>query len=956
MRKELLAIVYALLGICMPQALLASEGEEVTLSFERNIGTEVSIEIECDTDPAVEGAYFLRIEQQDGVKNYIYQLKDYTIKLSGGNIRAIDCSHSDLAQIDVTRLPYLRELRIEGNNVEALDLSASKELEILDVGDNRLYDLNLAGLNKLKTLLVNGNGLAQLNIVDCPALTLIACYSNEINSDNMKLLVESLPLISDSKPARMIVIDTESALEGNSCSMSHVAIAKEKNWEMYDYKGSPQKMEPYYGNDYVPVVSSNYITLKTNLIAGDQVKLMWTTKETNTHVELEGATIVRTDNYGNGPVYVCELSGSEVKIKGDLTMLDCSDNLISSLDLSHCTILEEVYCHKNGYLKSLDVSMLPALKHIVTTDCSLEKLDLTHAPLLETAYLANMPLTEIDLSNNPLLRVLSLNWTQLQQIDLSHNAKIEDLRLNGTNIQTIDLSALPLLKMLYISEAKLTSLDVSHNPLLRRVRVGKNALTEVKLGTHQQLQELDVRSNKLSAAAFQEIVSALSPNSNSTDRRLIAVDKSDPQEANVCTVTCVSNAKAKGWTVYDFNGSKDEMKPFEGDPEEVKPYALFKTELPKGEKLFITAVTKDGSPIEVKGLTYQGSFTEGDQEIGIYLVADSVQYIYGDVVLLNLQENYLTALDITHLPSLESLTATINEQLTELDLSHSPQLKELYLASTGISSLLFPEGSQLEQLSVPSTAITSLDLTPCTVLKGLNINATSISELDLTHCPQITYISMTRVPVTALNLSQCTLLERLYLDDCKLSTLDLSHNTQLQHLYCGNNALTQIIMPASQALDNLFCYGNKLSSAAMHAIVEALPDRSGKEQGRFVVVNNKAATEANECTKEQVDASKQKNWAVYDYNGDSLNMLPYEGITSNTLLTDQKVKVYRDPTTQMLYVTGLEPLEEVSLYLATGELLGRTLSDVEGSCTISLATIQSTPLIMATAHHTIRVM
>ena len=81
MRKELLAILYALLGICIPHALLASEGEEVTLSFERNIGTEVSIEIECDTDPKVEGAYFLRIERQDGVKNYIYQLKDYTIKL-----------------------------------------------------------------------------------------------------------------------------------------------------------------------------------------------------------------------------------------------------------------------------------------------------------------------------------------------------------------------------------------------------------------------------------------------------------------------------------------------------------------------------------------------------------------------------------------------------------------------------------------------------------------------------------------------------------------------------------------------------------------------------------------------------------------------------------------------------------------------------------------------------------
>lgn len=58
----------------------------------------------------------------------------------------------------------------------------------------------------------------------------------------------------------------------------------------------------------------------------------------------------------------------------------------------------------------------------------------------------------------------------------------------------------------------------------------------------------------------------------------------------------------------------------------------------------------------------------------------------------------------------------------------------------------------------------------------------------------------------------------------------------------------------------------------------------------------------------------------------------------------------------MLYVTGLEPLEELSLYLATGELLVRTLSDKEGASTISIASIQSTPLIMATAHHTIRVM
>ena len=58
----------------------------------------------------------------------------------------------------------------------------------------------------------------------------------------------------------------------------------------------------------------------------------------------------------------------------------------------------------------------------------------------------------------------------------------------------------------------------------------------------------------------------------------------------------------------------------------------------------------------------------------------------------------------------------------------------------------------------------------------------------------------------------------------------------------------------------------------------------------------------------------------------------------------------------MLYVTGLEPLEEVSLYLATGELLVRTPSDSEGSGTIALSAAESAPLIMATSHHTVRVM
>ena len=101
-----------------------------------------------------------------------------------------------------------------------------------------------------------------------------------------------------------------------------------------------------------------------------------------------------------------------------------------------------------------------------------------------------------------------------------------------------------------------------------------------------------------------------------------------------------------------------------------------------------------------------------------------------------------------------------------------------------------------------------------------------------------------------------------------------------------------------------------------------------------------------------------KHWQTLNYSGGDNDGagIPYEGITSNTLVSGQQVKVYRDRTTQMLYVTGLEPLEEVSLYLATGELLVRTLSDSEGACTISLSTVEESPLIMATADYAVSVM
>ena len=187
----------------------------------------------------------------------------------------------------------------------------------------------------------------------------------------------------------------------------------------------------------------------------------------------------------------------------------------------------------------------------------------------------------------------------------------------------------------------------------------------------------------------------------------------------------------------------------------------------------------------------------------------------------------------------------------------------------------------------------------------------------------------------------------------------MSHNPLLIGVDLSENKLTELSVSNNTKLETIYCNGNAIKGSAMERLVASLPDRNDRtDVCHLFAIDTKNESEQNVILKKNAQDALAKHWQTLDYSdGDNDGAgIPYEGITSNTVITSQKVKVYRDRTTQMLYVSGLEPLEEVSLYLATGELLVRTLSDSEGSCTIALSAVESTPLMMATSHHTVRVM
>ena len=143
-----------------------------------------------------------------------------------------------------------------------------------------------------------------------------------------------------------------------------------------------------------------------------------------------------------------------------LTSLDCSQNQLTSLDLTQNTALTSFSCSHNQ-LTSLDVSQNIELESFI---CHFNQL------------------TGLDLSANYALRILSCG---------SHWASC------GNSLTSLDVSNNTALVYLYCGNNELTSLDVSQNTELRELYCQQNQLTSLDVSQNTELEELICYSNQL---------------------------------------------------------------------------------------------------------------------------------------------------------------------------------------------------------------------------------------------------------------------------------------------------------------------------------------------------------------------------------------------------------------------------------------------------------------------------
>ena len=98
-----------------------------------------------------------------------------------------------------------------------------------------------------------------------------------------------------------------------------------------------------------------------------------------------------------------------------------------------------------------------------------------------------------------------------------------------------------------------------------------------------------------------------------------------------------------------------------------------------------------------------------------------------------------------------------------------------------------------------------------------------------------------------------------------LTAIDLSHNTQLTVLNCRNNSLNSLDISQNTQLETLYCHGNNLSTQALDDIFCALPDRTGKTNGKILPIYNSSSSNHATVIATNAANATAKNWKVQYY-------------------------------------------------------------------------------------------
>ena len=638
------------------------------------------------------------------------------------------CYENQLTSLDLSKNSALTELFCYDNKLTSLDVSKNTALTVLSCHYNQLTNLDVSKNTALTMLYCYDNKLTSLDLTNNKALTTLWCYLNQIGHTDMLKLVNSLPTVTDGK---FCGISISSSSEKNVLAKSRVEIAKGKGWNVLARDGSSNV--EYAGSEDLGIAidATNFPD------ANFRTFVAKTSIDKDANGYLSDEEIAAVTQLKVSKKNIASLKGIEFFTA--LTVLDCENNQLTTLDLSKNTALEELYCYGNQ-LTSLDVSKNTALKILDLSSNQLKSLDVSKNTALTSLLCYCNQLTSLDVSKNTALTKLSCFGNQLTALDVSKNTALQYLYCFGNQIKEDKM--LKLVNSLpTVTEGVFYVIDTKNSN-------EQNVCTkpQVKIATDKGWKVYDYNGG----GSPQEYAGSEG----------IAINATNFPDANFRTFV------AKTSIDKDANGY------------------LSDEEIAAVTKLYVS----EKNIASLKGIEFFTALTELDCEDNLLTSLDvskntALKYLY-------CYNNQLTSLDLSKNTALTELNCSVN-QLTSLDVSKNTALKYLWCENNQLTSLDVSKNTALISLNFSSNQLKSLDVSKNTALQNLGCGNNQLISLDVSKNTALQYLWCENNQLTSLDVSKNTALISLDFSSNQLKSLDVSKNTALKELYCFSNQIKE---------------------------------------------------------------------------------------------------------------------------------------------------------------------
>ena len=380
-----------------------------------------------------------------------------SINLSNGDsIREITASNNKLTSIALDKLSFLSSLNVIDNQITSLDLTNNDSLQVLLCSSNRLNNINISSNLVLRIFKCNNNLITNLDINNNTQLVELNVSNNSIGILSLSNALNLKDLLADYNNLITLDLTANNSLTKVSCANNELSSLDFSNLiHLTSMNCSANQLTSLYGrNGSNALLEMFNSTNNPNLrcieidnaanIGSSWVKDVTSTFTVNCHY---GETYIPDDNFEAAlSIIVGEASNNN-----DNYISTSSINTIISLNISNKGIA--------------NLTGLDDFTALTTLNCSgnlIDSLNVYKISSLTNLNCANNQIDSLGLSSNTELQVLNFSSNLIYEIDLANQAKLTSLICNNNSLTSLDLRQNPSLTNVNVSGNQLITLHVNN--------------------------------------------------------------------------------------------------------------------------------------------------------------------------------------------------------------------------------------------------------------------------------------------------------------------------------------------------------------------------------------------------------------------------------------------------------------------------------------------------------------